>query len=82
MSLSAKRETAHGAEKLDREGGQESTGLGFYVLNHVLYLIISPPIDNGPRGALEAKANQRQPLWRGLPLCEAILVANSAVVGS
>lgn len=39
-------------------------GLEFYILNHVLYLIISPPIDNGPGGALEAKANQRQPLWR------------------
>lgn len=56
-------------------------GLEFYVLNHVLYLVISPPIDNGPGGALEAKPNQRQPLaMAGLPWCEAILMASSAIV--
>lgn len=39
-------------------------GLEFYILNHVLYLIISPSADRGPGGALKAKTNQRQPLWR------------------
>lgn len=38
--------------------------MDFCVLNHVLYLIISPSVDNGPGGALEAKAKQRQPLGR------------------
>lgn len=39
-------------------------GMEFYILNHVLYLVISPSADKGPRGALKAKTNQRQPLWR------------------
>lgn len=38
--------------------------LEFYILNHVLYLIISPSADQGPGGALKVKTNQRQPLWR------------------
>lgn len=39
-------------------------GMEFYIFNHVLYLIISPSADKGLGGALKAKMNQRQPLWR------------------
>lgn len=39
-------------------------GMEFYIFNHVLYLIISPSADKGFGGALKAKMNQRQPLWR------------------
>jgi len=63
MSLSASIETTLRAETGDSKEGQETMGLEFYVLNHVLYLIISPPIDKGPG---DAKANQRQPLWRAV----------------
>ena len=52
-------------------------GLEFYVLNHVLYLIISPPVDNGPGGALEQRQTKGNPS-EGLPRCEAILMVSSA----
>lgn len=58
----------HGLEckKRDNQEGREmrQRRMEFHILNHVLYLIISPSADQGPGGALKAKINQRQPLWR------------------
>lgn len=64
MSLSARRGATQREKKWDREGGRDTMEMEFYILNHVLYLIISPSADKGLGGALKGKTNQRQPLWR------------------